>query len=364
MNSDLPASAGLAAVLALAFLGPFLARRIERNLELFLLACGATALTISGSWTRELVAKAFLAPVTATTIAGIQMGIFQIVLIAGLVIHFGHERIYGAIRRFVAVCSVDALVFLLVAGLGLLASIISSILASIILVEVMHALPFHRRSQVAVTVMGCFAIGLGAALTPFGEPLSTIVTELLSGPPYYADFWFLGRMLGVTIVPGVLLFAALAVLFNRAGAGDSSEAYFGSTRETLAGVFVRGARVFVFIMALIFLGAGLSPLLRSTITGMPPLGLNWANSISAVLDNATLASIEISPLMSAFQVKSALVGLLVFGGMLIPGNIPNIIAAGKFRIHSREWAAWGVPIGAAALALYAVVLFAPAGLAY
>jgi len=128
MNSDLPASAGLAAVLALAFLGPFLARRIERNLELFLLACGATALTISGSWTRELVAKAFLAPVTATTIAGIQMGIFQIVLIAGLVIHFGHERIYGAIRRFVAVCSVDALVFLLVAGLGLLASIISSLL--------------------------------------------------------------------------------------------------------------------------------------------------------------------------------------------------------------------------------------------
>jgi len=31
-------------------------------------------------------------------------------------------------------------------------------------------------------------------------------------------------------------------------------------------------------------------------------------------------------------------GLLISGGMLIQGNIPNIIAAGKMGITSKEWA--------------------------
>ena len=51
-------------------------------------------------------------------------------------------------------------------------------------------------------------------------------------------------------------------------------------------------------------------------------------------------------------------GLIISGGMLIPGNIPNIIAAGKLNITSKEWAAFGVPIGLLTMALYFVVLFA------
>jgi predicted cation transporter len=38
--------------------------------------------------------------------------------------------------------------------------------------------------------------------------------------------------------------------------------------------------------------------------------------------------------------------------MLIPGNIPNIIAAGKLKIKSKEWIAVGVPVGTAAMVLY------------
>ena len=34
------------------------------------------------------------------------------------------------------------------------------------------------------------------------------------------------------------------------------------------------------------------------------------------------------------HIKAILLGLLVSGGMLIPGNIPNIIAAGKLNITS------------------------------
>jgi predicted cation transporter len=79
--------------------------------------------------------------------------------------------------------------------------------------------------------------------------------------------------------------------------------------------------------------------------------------ISAVLDNATLTAAEIGPYLSEIQIRAALMGLLISGGMLIPGNIPNIIAAGKLGISSREWARVGVPIGFAAMAVYFTVMF-------
>jgi predicted cation transporter len=37
--------------------------------------------------------------------------------------------------------------------------------------------------------------------------------------------------------------------------------------------------------------------------------------------------------------------LLISGGMLIPGNIPNIVAAGRLEITSREWARVGLTAG-------------------
>ncbi len=72
------------------------------------------------------------------------------------------------------------------------------------------------------------------------------------------------------------------------------------------------------------------------------------------------AAAEIGPYLTGVQVRSALMGLLVAGGMLIPGNIPNIIAAGKLGITSREWGRVGIPLGLAAMAICFVVLFLPA----
>ena len=83
----------------------------------------------------------------------------------------------------------------------------------------------------------------------------------------------------------------------------------------------------------------------------------WVNTISAVLDNATLTAAEIDPRMTREQVRAILMGLLLSGGMLIPGNVPNIIAAGKLRIGSREWARIAVPIGVVLLIVYYLVLF-------
>ena len=49
-------------------------------------------------------------------------------------------------------------------------------------------------------------------------------------------------------------------------------------------------------------------------------------------------------------------GLLISGGMLIPGNIPNIVAAQRLGISSREWARVGVITGLPLMALCFAVL--------
>jgi len=60
---------------------------------------------------------------------------------------------------------------------------------------------------------------------------------------------------------------------------------------------------------------------------------------------------------SVAQIKSALLGLLISGGMLIPGNIPNIIAAHALHIKSTEWARLGVPLGLIIMAATAALLW-------
>jgi predicted cation transporter len=91
--------------------------------------------------------------------------------------------------------------------------------------------------------------------------------------------------------------------------------------------------------------------------GISPQILYWINMVSAILDNATLTAAELSPAMSQVQINAVLMGLLISGGMLIPGNIPNIISAGKLGITSGEWAKLGVPLGLITMLIYFVWIF-------
>jgi len=60
--------------------------------------------------------------------------------------------------------------------------------------------------------------------------------------------------------------------------------------------------------------------------------------------------------MSRFQILSAIMGLLIAGGMLIPGNIPNIVAAERLKISMRDWAVIGVPLGLIIMVIYFIAL--------
>ncbi len=348
---------------------PFKVKKIEENLEVFLFICGIAALSVASfailhgetfGWTYAIVIEALSAPVMITTVAGIPVGIVQIVLIMGLIIFFAHTQIQVAIQTMVNRVPISVIVFFLICGLGIVSSIISAILAAIILVEIICALPLGRQEKIGVTVISCFSIGIGAALTPLGEPLSTIAISKLSGDPYHAGFTFLFDMLGIYVIPGILALGILGVVYLQRQVTSKEGLECKLVRESIRDVVIRAGKVYLFIMALVFLGEGFKPLILEYIIQIPSEGLFWVNIVSAVLDNATLAAAEIGPQLSMLQIKSALMGLLIAGGMLIPGNIPNIIAAGRMEITSKEWARYGVPLGFVLMLIYFAILFVPA----
>ena len=365
---DLLVNSGLFIIFLLVLVLPFRVKQVEHNLEVFLFACGVVALTIAGfmtlpgettGWSTTIIEEALLAPLKITTVFNIPVGIVQIVLLVGLLLYWFHHKMEAAIASMIGRFSLNAIVFFLIVVLGLISSIISAILAAIILVEIVNALPVVQKAKVEIAVVACFSIGLGAGLTPLGEPLTTIVISKLSGTPYHAGFMFLFDRLAIYIVPAIVALGFIGVfLFSRSHVGDTKLECIVE-RESVRDIVIRAGKVYLFIMALIFLGEGFKPLILEYIINIPSAGLYWVNIVSAVLDNATLAAAEIGPALTLTQILSALMGLLIAGGMLIPGNIPNIIAAGKLGITSREWAEVGIPLGLVLMAVFFVLLFIP-----
>jgi len=364
---------GLSVIFLAVLLLPFRVKRVEENLEAFLFVCGVAALTLSGfytgliqngeavhtGWSLAIIKEALLAPVYIHNQLRLPVGIVQAVLLVGLIMYVWHTPIHKAIRKMADRLSARLMAFLLIVVLGLVSSVISAILAAIILVETVSAMPLARKLKIELTVIACFSIGLGAALTPLGEPLSTIAITKLSGAPYHAGFGYLAQLLGLYIVPGIIAYGFLGILFLKRSRHLESQEEDVVYKDKLKDVIMRAAKVYLFIMALVFLGDGFKPIIIKYISKMPAEALYWVNTVSAILDNATLTAAEIGPTLTLLQIKGALMGLLIAGGMLIPGNIPNIIAAGKLGIKSKEWAQVGVQVGFATMFIYFLILYLP-----
>ena len=344
---------GLVAVALLVLVLPFRVKRIEENLESFFLVMGIIAVSISGLWGWELVKDALKSPVM---IGSLPIGIFQVVLIFGLLIYYFNKPFANGIISLAGKLGPQIFIFFFIALLGLFSSIVSVIVTACILAEVIAALPFSRSDKVKMTVVTCFAVGLGAGLTPLGEPLSTILVNKLAGPPYHAGFLFPLQKFGVYIIPGVIAIAIFGAMYIGRKVSLKSEAAVPEYSETLRGSLMRAVRVYIFIAALILLGEGMKPLMIWYLDKISPWGLYWINTLSAVLDNATLTAVEIGPTMALSQIISATMALLIAGGMLIPGNIPNIVAAGRLKINMKEWARIGVPMGAVIMVIYFIAL--------
>lgn len=334
----------LVVILLLILFLPLFFKPVEEQIEIFLFAAGAAAVSVTGHWSAGLLHEIFSEPLMITVA----------VLIAGVIFMIFSDNIAVGAKALLKKTGPKLFVFLLVAGLGIVSSVITAIIAALVLAETIRHLKMPRKTEVKLVILTCFSIGMGAALTPIGEPLSTITISKLQGPPHNADFWFLLRHIWWFVAPGI---AALGFIATRLVEKNSTVAFDRredppSEKENIKSVLVRTGKVYVFIMGLVMLGEGFKPLIDGFITKVPYYFLYWINIVSAVLDNATLAAAEITPGMSLLQIKSAVLGLIISGGMLIPGNIPNIIAANSLKIKSREWALFALPVGLVFMAAY------------
>lgn len=333
---------GLSIILIMVLFLPFTVKIVERNLEVFLFIMGVLTVIVSQVLDSALIFKAIQDPIHITLA----------VIIAGLLFRWLQDPMEKGILGMSKAIPFRLFAALTVIILGIISSVITAIIAAIVLVAIVSVLRLDRQSEIRFVILACYSIGLGAVLTPIGEPLSTIATSKLN-----ADFFYLLRLIGPEVIPGVIIFGILAALMinpkkqqRRMSADQGTESYLD--------IVIRGLKVYLFVMALTLLGAGFEPFIERYLLDLSPLVLYWINMISAVLDNATLAAAEISPSMNEPTITAILLGLLVSGGMLIPGNIPNIIAAGKLNITSLEWARFAVPVGLVAMVAYfAVIIF-------
>lgn len=335
---------GLTIILLLVLFLPF-TKLVERNLEVFLFIMGVISVFVSQVWDWPLIKEALISPINITLA----------VLVAGLLFRWFQGPIEAGILGISRAMPYRLFIALFVIILGLISSLITAIIAAIILVSVVSVLKMDRKSEIRLVILACYAIGLGAVLTPLGEPLSTIVVSKLG-----VDFFYLLRLLGIYIIPGVLIFGILSGLMikgrNESETIGKMKVKTESEVESYAEIFIRSFKIFLFVMALTFLGAGFQPFIEKYLLHLDPLVLYWINMISAILDNATLAAAEISPQMSEPVIEAIMLGLMISGGMLIPGNIPNIIAAGKLKITSLEYARFAVPVGAIAMVVGFIII--------
>jgi predicted cation transporter len=307
MNPGYLSIGTLAVIMAIVLFLPFSVKRIESELEAFLLVMGVIAVTVSGRWSLDLVGDALGAPV----------GITVAVLLAGMIFHRVRPRLRRAVDDIVWLAGPRPAAAVFVFILGIFSSLVTAIVAALVLAEIISALRLRRADRTRLAVFACYAIGLGSALTPWGGPFSAVVAVKLKGPPHFSDFFFLARLLGSWLLPGLLLLSgwcAARLEGTMTGAPAAED-------ETGAHIVLRSGKIYIFVAALVLLGAGLAPLAERAVAGVPAWGLYWLNSSSAVLDNATLAAAEIVPSLSPKQLIFALLGMLLAGGMLIPGNI-------------------------------------------
>lgn len=329
---------------------PLTLHKVEENLEAFLFACGITAVTISHVWSGHLILTALKDPIKITLA----------VLIAGLLFRQFNTHLQKLTQKAVKTIGLRWTLFLIVLILGITSSIITAIIAALILAEIAVMLPLERQGRIKLITFSCYAIGMGAVLTAIGEPLGTVVISKLSGEPHNAGFFYLIQHLGWFVLGGVLFMAGMASSIREGTikhAPGAKAAEMGSD-STVKGIAIRAGKVYLFVMALTFLGDGLKPLAMKTITHLSAGWLYWINMLSAVLDNATLAAIEVTPTISDRTLTFLLMSLVISGGMLIPGNIPNIICASKLGIKSKEWVKAALGLGIVLMIAYFVLLSA------
>jgi len=338
----IPQIGALVAILAI----PMVSKKVEHNIEYFFLITGMVVVTITNIWSFYLLKEALLHPIM---IGDIPIGITQVVLGAGLAFYYARDRVARIADRLNSPSILASLVFVL----GVVSSVISAIVASVILAELLAFSKLPRYMKVRISVFAAFAIGIGAALLPLGEPLSTIAIAKLKDEPYNAGFTFLFDNLWDILIPLVALFAMITYFYSKRRGKE--DVYVTDYRSSKKEVIMRAIKIYAFIFGLTLLGEFFKPL-AEPVAELGVGVLYFFGLISAAADNATLTAALVSSNMELNEIRAFLTSLVISGGLLIPGNVPNIIFASILKIGFKEWARLAVPIGMPVFLIIAAIL--------
>ena len=176
---------GLSIILVLVLFLPFTVPLVERNLEVFLFIMGIAAVIVSGVLDKGLILKALEDPIHITIA----------VIVAGLIFKWLQKPFENGIQGISRVVPIKLFMALIIIIVGLVSSVITAIIAALVLVAIASVLELDRKSEIRFVILACYSIGMGAVLTPIGEPLSTITTSKLE-----ADFFYLLRLIGPEVI--------------------------------------------------------------------------------------------------------------------------------------------------------------------
>lgn len=300
---------------------------------MFLLGVGALAAALSWAFTEALLAEAFLRPLQLC-----------LALLAGaLVFSVAHTPFATAARACSRTLGPRAATTASVLAAAALAPFFTGVVAALFLIELLRALPMSLERRREAAVLGVSAVGLTAGLSAVGSPAAAVVLAKLAAAPYATGPWLLFDLAGPWVLSGAVALAMAA----GALAGDGSGAET-PPEDPLAlwTVLVMAGRLFAALCGLILLGAGVLPAFTEVLRGVPPWGLYWLNSVSAVLDNGVLAAVEFDPGMLQDQLRFAYCGILAADPLLVIAAAPNLVAAVRLGITPRQWASVGIPAGA------------------
>ena len=325
---------------------PLVSKWVENHLEIFLLIVGIAAVTVTGGWSKDFIYQTLNAPVNVAFI----------VLVVSVIFNYYSRYIFRVLfvlfRYLEPQYSFAVLIFLL----GMTSSVFSVTVAALVLAEILQVVNLEREQTVKVTVYACYAIGLGAILLPLAEPLGLVIHNQLSSGLHKVDFFFMLRHFFWWIAPGVGALA-FAAGYTVRQVNTNIQLHIREDKEDYKSMLRRTWHIYLFVAALHLISTGLRPFAQSTVVHISGKLLFWANSASVVIDNATLAAIEVTPSVTLNNLMFMVLGLVAFGSMLVQGNLPNIVAAEKLSIKSREWARVAVPVGAVLTAFYFVGLW-------
>ena len=151
---------GLFVIFLLVLALPFKVKIVEKNLEAFLFIMGSAAVTLTSKWGYELVKLAAEEPV--------MKGIVPAVLVAGLIFFYGKTPMNNAIRSLTKSVPMPLFVASVVFILGMASSLITAIIAALLLVEITNLMPMERKDKINLVIIVMLCHWSRSSANPLG----------------------------------------------------------------------------------------------------------------------------------------------------------------------------------------------------